>query len=136
MKRKQFHTIAILLVSLLVITACSKKDREPTLVVNVQNAAGVSLEGATVHAWPTNRLSIDSTASGIPDPSMDQTAITNVSGEVIFEFPASAVLDLDVTYTLTTDTTPVELIGHRVVKIEVIEQKEEKNLFNEIVVVE
>lgn len=137
MKRSQFHTLTIIFVSLLVFTACSKKDRNPILIVNVQNSGGVSLEGAKVHVWPTDKLEIDSTSSGVPDIRMDQTGYTDAAGEIVFNFPASAVLDIDVTYTLaTSDTTSSLLEGHKVVKIEVIEQKEEESIFNELVYVE
>ena len=137
MKRTQFHTIAILFVSLLVFTACSKKDRDPILIVNVQDVSGTPLEGAQVHAWPTDRLEVDSTTSNVPDTIMDQKGFTNAQGTITFNFPASAVLDLDVTYlSVTSDTTSIILEGHKVVKIESIRQKDEDNVFNETVYVE
>lgn len=136
MKRTHFHTLAILFVSLLVFTACSKKDRDPILIVNVQDVNGTPLEGAVVHAWPTDRLELDSTTSNVPDTIMDQKGLTDARGEITFNFPASAVLDLDVTYTLVTDTGSQFLEGHKLVKIETIKQKEEENIFNETVYVE
>lgn len=136
MKHSQLHTLTILFVSLLIFTACSKKDREPTLIVTVKNNSGTPVEGATVHIWPSDDNTIDSTSSGVPDKTMDKTGATNALGEITFVFPFSAVLDIDVTYTLTSDTTTSLLEGHKVVKIEVIEQKEEENIFNETVIVE
>lgn len=137
MKFTRLRSVTILLLSLLVSTACSKKDREPTLIVTVKNMNSIPLEGATVHAWPTDKNEGDSTNSGDPNTDMDQEGLTDANGEVVFNFPFSAVLDLDVTYTLaTSDTTSSLLEGHKVVKIETIEQKEEENIFNETVFVE
>ena len=109
MKHTQFQILTIIFASLLVFTSCSKKDRDPILIVNVQNASGEPLEGAQVHAWPTDRLEADSTTSNVVDTIMDQKGFTDARGEITFNFPASAVLDLDVTYLLTTDTNTVLL---------------------------
>lgn len=143
MKRSQLHILTILFFSLLIFTACSKKDREPTLIVTVQGLNGTPLEGATVHVWPTEDIAIDTTNDGTPiprgdrDEAMDKTGVTDALGEITFVFPFSAVLDVDVIYTLaTSDSTSSILEGHKVVKIEVIEQKEEENIFNELVYVE
>tara|TARA_B100000809_G_scaffold191405_1_gene190065 strand:- start:1816 stop:2229 length:414 start_codon:yes stop_codon:yes gene_type:complete len=137
MKRSQFHTLTIIFVSLLVFTACSKKDRNPILIVTIQDVSGTPVEGAKVHVWPTDDLPDDSLSSGVPDIRMDQTGLTDAAGEIVFNFPASAVLDIDVTYTLaTSDSTTIDLEGHKVVKIETIEQKEEENIFTELVYIE
>lgn len=136
MKHTQSHILTLLFASLLVFSACSKKDRNPILIVNVQDVNGESLEGAKVHAWPTDRLEVDSTTSNVPDSIMDQTGYTDARGEITFNFPSSAVLDLDVTYLQTTDSGSVVLEGHKVVKIESIRQKDEENVFNETVYVE
>ncbi|MDG1477111.1 MAG: hypothetical protein P8Q14_08195 [Vicingaceae bacterium] len=136
MKHTQSYILIILFASFLVFTACSKKDRDPILIVSVKDVSGTPLEGATVRAWPTDQLEIDSTSSGVVDSIMDQKGITDALGEITFNFPASAVLDLDVAYSLATDTTPVLLEGHKVVKIEVIRQKDEENVFNETVYLE
>ena len=136
MKLKQFQTVPFLFAIMLIFLACSKKDRNPKLIVNVQDVNGTPLKGAVVHAWPTDRLENDSTNSGIPDERMDQQGATDAQGNITFNFPFSAVLDLDVTYQLMTGSTPVLLTGHRVVKIETIEQKEEENVFNETVYVD
>jgi len=137
MKHIQLHTLTILFVSLLALTACSKKDRNPELIVTVTNVDGIPLAGASVHAWPTDKLPADSTNSGIPYEHMNQVVVTDANGEAAFYFLYSAVLDLDVTYTLaTSDSTSSLLEGHKVVKIETIEQKEEKNYFYETVIVQ
>ena len=143
MKRTHLHTLTILFASLLIFTACGKKDREPTLIVTVQDLGGTPVEGATVHVWPTDNIAIDTMTDGTPiprgdrDETMDKTGVTDALGETTFVFPFSAVLDVDVTYTLATSGTTSSLLeGHKVVKIEVIEQKEEENIFNELVYVE
>ena len=135
MKHPQLYTLSILFASLLVFTACSKKDRDPTLIVTVKDLSSTPIAGATVHAWPTNDISDSTgTGSGVIDIRMDQTGQTDASGDILFNFPASAILDIDVTYNLaTTDSTSSSLEGHKVVKIEVIKQKEEENLFNETI---
>jgi len=134
MKHTQFHTLTILIVSLFVFTACSKKDREPTLIVTVKDANSVPLQGAYVHVWPTDDVNSDSIndGSGVSNERMDRRGLTDSKGEIELEFPASAVLDVDVNYVLGTDT----LKGHKVVKIEVIRQKDEENIFSEVVFVE
>jgi len=137
MKLKQFNTLTILLVSLLVFTACSKKDRDPQLIVTVTDVNGIPIEGATVHVWPTDKIPADPTNSGVPNEDMNKVVVSDAKGEAEFYFYFSAVLDIDVTYTLaTSDSTTSELEGHKVVKIETIEQKDEENFFYETVIVE
>ncbi len=139
MKHTRFHTVTILFLSLLVFTACSKKDRDPQLIVNVQDVNGIPVKGANVHVWPTDQNNDDNTntGSGDPDIRMDQKGLTDTLGDIVFNFPFSAVLDVDVTYTLaTSETTSVLLTGHKVVKVETLEQKEEENIFYETIYIE
>jgi len=116
MKRSQLHILTILFFSLLIFTACSKKDREPTLIVTVQGLNGTPLEGATVHVWPTEDIAIDTANDGTPiprgdrDEAMDKTGVTDALGEITFVFPFSAVLDVDVIYTQTCGNTYKALI--------------------------
>jgi hypothetical protein len=137
MKRIQLHILTILFISLTVFTSCSKKERDPQLIVTVTDADGVPLKGATVHVWPTDQLVIDPTSSGEYNELMDKTEFTDGNGEAAFYFYFSAVLDVDVEYTLaTSDTTSSLLEGHKVVKIETIEQKDANNFFYETVIAE
>ena len=137
MRLKHIYITSILLTTIVVFTACSKEERSPKLVVHVQDSKSVQIEGATVHAWPTDRYHVDSTSSGVPNLGMDQTLLTDANGDAAFDFEFSAVLDIDVTYLLvTSDTTSEELVGHRVVKIETIKQKEKDNIFEETITLE
>jgi hypothetical protein len=136
MKLKQIQTLTILFVSLLVFTACSKKDRDPQLVVTVTDASGTPLAGASVHVWPTDKLKDDSTNSGVLNEHMNQVVVSEANGEADFYFHFSAVLDVDVTYIYTTDSATIDTLeGHKVVKIETIKQKDVENFFYETVVV-
>ncbi len=128
MKLKHIPILAILFVTLLAFTACSKKDREPTLIVIVKDSNSELIEGAQVHVWPTDQLTVDSTSSGVVDSSMNKYSYTDAFGKATFCFPASAVLDVDVTYK--------QLKGHKVVKIETVRQKDEENIFEETVYIE
>jgi len=135
MKRIQLHILVILFISLTVFTSCSKKERDPQLIVTVTDADGVPLKGAAVHVWPTDRLVVDPSSSGDYNELMDKTEFTDGNGEANFYFYFSAVLDIDVEYTLaTSDTTSSLLEGHKVVKIETIEQKDADNFFYETVI--
>lgn len=137
MRLKHIYITSILLITILVFTACSKEARSPKLLVHVEDLNGSKIEGATVRAWPTDQNICDTTSSCIPNLGMDQTLLTDANGDVAFDFEFSAVLDIDVTYlkAITLDSTQ-ELTGHRVVKIEVIEQREEDNIFEETIIIE
>lgn len=139
MTRKIIYTASILLVSTLVFTACSNKDRSPRLVVHVQDINKTALANAIVRVWPTNAS--DSNASNVPNPEVDKTHSTDANGDATFEYEFSAVLDVDVEFLKSSLDTGSNLIidtleGHKVVKIEVIRQKGEENVFNETITVE
>ncbi|MGB0881488.1 MAG: hypothetical protein ACPGSO_00945 [Vicingaceae bacterium] len=142
MKLKYIPFLTVLFAALLTFSACSKKDRSPTLKITVQDSNKNLLQGASIRVWPTDEVPYDTTATGelIPNGGYNKEytkeGTTDVNGEAVFSFPASAVLDVDVTYSLATDSTPVLLEGHKVVKIETVRQKEEENIFEETVVVE
>jgi|TARA_B110001469_G_C9541127_1_gene268705 hypothetical protein len=140
MKRKSIYTIAALLTIAFTIGACSKEERSPTLVVHVQEKDGTASPAASVRAWPGQNAG--QPGSIINEDRVDQLGITNAAGDVTFEFDASVVLDLDVTFykdiidttMLGTDTTWVDtLTGHKVVKLEAIRQKSEENTTTEMV---
>ncbi len=140
MKRKSIYTIAAFLTLVFVFTACSKEERSPTLIVHIQEKSGAASSGASVRAWPGKNAG--QPGSIIDEVSFDQSGTTDGAGDVTFEFDASIVLDLDVTYykdisdttLLGMDTTWVDtLTGHKVVKLESIRQKSEENVTNEIV---
>ena len=136
MRLKHIYITSILLTAIVVFTACSKKERSPKLLVHVIDVNKTKIEGATVHVWPTDKLHVDSLSSGVPNPSVDQTRLTDANGDAAFEYEFSAVLDIDVTYLkITSDTSSEELVGHRVVKIETVKQKSEENLFEETIII-
>lgn len=133
MKRKSIYTLTALLVLAFAFTACSKKERNPMLIVHVQEKDGVAAVGATVRAWPGKNAG--QAGSIINETSVDQTGTTDASGDVVFEFDASVVLDIDVLfYKPLPDTTWIDtLSGHKVVKLEVIRQKSSENTTTESV---
>jgi hypothetical protein len=139
MKHKYLYSFGVLLFSLMLFVACSKEDREPSLVIHVQETDGTAAPGAMVHVWPGPDAG--NPGSIINEAYMDQEGTTDASGNVTFTFPFSAVLDVDVIYYkeyLDTLLAPVTdtLIGHRVVKIETVRQRSEENIFNETVEVQ
>ncbi len=140
MKRKSIYTIAALLTLAFVFNACSKDERSPTLIVHVQEKDGTATSGASVRAWPGKNAG--QPGSIINEARVDQSGTTDAAGDVTFEFDASVVLDLDVTYYkdmidttyLGLDSNWIDtLTGHKVVKLESIRQKSEENITNEMV---
>ena len=141
MRRNFLHIIGALLIMATVLVACSKKEVGPTLIVHVEEADGTPVVGVSVRAWHGE---IDSLGgSGIlNEEDFDKTAVTDNVGDAIFEFKASAVLDVDVIYlkegfdTLVPPNPIIDTLkGHKVVKIEAVRQRSEQNVFNETVVV-
>ena len=137
---KKFYTVnTFLLFALCFGFVACKKERPPKLTIHVQEKSNAAVaKGATVHAWPSNDP--PQGGSGIPNPDMDQTTTTDGSGDAVFNFKFSAVLDVDVWYykqvpdslnptIFHTDT----LFGHKVVKIESVRQRSSKNEYNETV---
>jgi hypothetical protein len=134
MKHKIIYILAAFLTISLSIGGCSKEEKSPTLIVHVQEANGSSAVGATVRAWPGQ-----STAGGtINQEDVDQTGITNVSGDVTFKFGGSVVLDVDVLFYKTSATLTYAmdtLSGRKVVKLEAVRQVSDENIIFETVVV-
>lgn len=128
--------------------AC-KKERSPKLTIHVQEKDGTPAIAATVHAFRGT-----DPPAGIDNPIMDKTTTTDGSGDAVFNFKFSAVLDVDVKYFKTTtvvDSIGVDsfgntifgtttlldtLSGHRVVKIEALRQRSKTNDYNETVEVQ
>jgi len=134
MKRKYIYQLTFVLALVAVFSSC-KKEVTPTLTVTVKEKDGTIAPNASVHVHPGNA---SQQGSIIDEAEMDKTTTTNSSGQAVFEFKYSAVLDVDVIYykeyldasfNMVTDT----MMGHRVVKIEVLRQNEEENNFIELV---
>jgi len=161
LKMNQIKTpyIAIVLLFVLAFTAC-KKERSPRLIVQVVSR-GIPVAGAIVRAYPGEDPQIQSgsdPSSVVDTIGYDKTTITDAAGEAIFEFENSAVLDVMATFptqTTITDTArdamgnpildamgnptfesvlvPDTLRGLKVVKIELVRQREESNDFKEVI---
>lgn len=150
MKQKNTFKIALLLLTV-VAFACAK-ERSPKLHIAVFDERGFPVPNATVHAWPGDNA-LDNTVN---EAEMDKTGVTDLSGNVTFDFKFSAVLDVDVVYYRTTEemvsdtllssaippadsiynhvvTLTDSLSGHRVVKIESVRQKSVDNDFYETI---
>lgn len=145
----------VLLLFIGVIAFSCAKERSPSLHITVLDENGVPASGATVHAWPSD----DATKSGstVNEAEMDKTATTDLAGYVRFDFKFSAVLDVDVVYYRTTQTTVKDtfwnaivptiidsiktnivdvtdsLSAHKVVKIESVRQRSEENDYRETI---
>jgi len=137
MKHKHLFSLGVILVSLILLVSCSKKDRGPRLIVHVQEVDGTPASGASVHAWygPGN------SGGQLNDELMDQSTSTDGAGDAVFDFKFSAVLDVDVIYYkqyLDTLLNPITdtLYGHRVVKIEQVRHRSKENNYNETVKVQ
>lgn len=134
---KRSHLFLLGFIAILGFISCSK-ERPPSLIINVQEEDGTPAGGAIVHAWPGDDPQAG-TGSGIAnDSEYDQTLEADASGEVTFEFPNSAVLDVDVVYFKTTvDSSLNETIdtlrGSRIVKIEAVRQRSKENTYRETV---
>jgi hypothetical protein len=135
MKQNIIYTLAALLTIALSMGGCSKEEKNPTLVVHVQETSGALVRGATVRAWPGQI----NTGGVVNEKDVDQTGTTDAAGDVTFEFGGSVVLDIDVLYYRTSTTLLLAmdtLEGHRVVKLEAVRQVSDENITYETVVVE
>ena len=139
MSRNYTYVIGLLFVVALTFAACSKKDRDPKLIIHVMEQDGTPANQAFVHVWPGPDAG--QPGSTINDELMDQNGYTDPEGNLTFNFWQSAVLDVDVVYyknyydtllNLVTDT----MYGHRVVKIESVRQTSDDNIFYENVEVQ
>jgi hypothetical protein len=137
MKRNFNFKIVLFLTFVIGAFACAK-ERNPTLNITVVDESGIPASGAIVHAWPSD----EADDNVVNEEEMDKTGITDVSGQVSFDFKFSAVLDVDVKYYKITQvedgmggiiTQTDSLSGHKVVKIESVRQRSKDNDFNEIV---
>ncbi len=140
MKHKYLYSFGLFLMLAVFISSC-KKERNPRLIVDVRESNGTVAPGAEVHAWYGDNTG--QPGSVLNDELMNQKSTTDGSGQAIFNFKFSAVLDVDVVYykqtpdsldpsIVYTDT----LFGHEVVKIETVRQKSEENDYNVEVIVE
>lgn len=132
MKNNFIYTLAVLLTIAISIGACSKGEKNPTLIVHVQERDGTVAGGATVRVWPGQ----NNTGGALNEDDIDQTGTTNAAGDVTFKFGGSVVLDIDVIYYKTSDTLSTAtdtLTGHRVVKLEAVRQVSDDNITNETV---
>lgn len=130
MKKRTLYLFTLCLVASSVFTSC-KKDRGPRLIVTVQEEDGTRAPGALVHAYYGDNAG---QPGSVLNEQMNQTTNADASGQAIFDFKYSAVLDIDVTYyknypdslnpTITlTDT----LFGSHVIKVEQVRQKDKEN---------
>lgn len=125
--------LGLIIILLAFIVVACKKDVPPTLIVKVVEEDGTAAGGADVHVYPK-----DAQLGVVNEKDFDKKGTTASDGTVTFEFPYSAVLDIDVTYIKETwiDTalayTYDTLYGHRVTKIETKRQRGD-NEFNETV---
>ena len=138
MKNNYLYTTGVLLLFALVFVACSKKERNPALIVHVQEQDETPADGAWVHVWTADAGQPGSTVNEL---MFDQEGYTDDAGNLTFNFPFSAVLDVDVIYYknyLDTLLNPAvdTLYGHRVVKIESVRQSSEENDYRETVEVQ
>lgn len=142
MKRINIAHITAALLFTFFFTAC-KKERAPRLIVHVQTETGIGVPGATVRAWHGDNPPSENGSNIYNSVDFDQTGITDGVGDVVFDFPNSAVLDVDVILTEQRDSIDTSgtqvfyldtlLEGHKVVKIESIRQRDEVNEFNETI---
>lgn len=138
MKNRTYIALSVIGVFMMatLFPAC-KKYVEPTLIITVVDSTESPLEGASVHAYPGDKAN-----QANSEEEMDQKKTTKGNGEARFEFPNSAVLDVDVTFeevvfndsTFTNDTT--FYYGRKVVKIERIRQRDDENIYEETIEVE
>lgn len=113
-----------------IFTSC-KKDRGPRLIVNVQEEDGTPAPNARVHAYYGDNAG---QPGSVLNEQMNKVSYTDASGQAMFDFKYSAVLDVDVIYykdypdslnptIIHTDT----LFGSQVVKVEQVRQKDKEN---------
>jgi hypothetical protein len=131
MKHNVIYIITTLLTVATSITACSKKDVNPTLNVQVQEQNGNPASGATVRVWPgANNI------GGPVDPAMDQTGTADAAGNVTFKFNASVVLNVDVVYYKNSNQIQSSidtLTATKVVRLETVRQKDDDNTTTEVI---
>ncbi len=81
----------LMVVTLITVWSCRKKDQTCTAVITVTDAAGAPQAGATVHLYPntTSTLTISAEA--------DTIQTTDGSGKSTFKFKLQAILNASVT---------------------------------------
>ena len=96
MRLKNGLKIAAFICVISTLVSCAK-DREPRLIVNVLDDDGNPAAGATVHAFYGDDAG-GPCCPPLNESEMNQTKYTDQTGEVFFDFPYSAVLDVEVTH--------------------------------------
>ena len=134
------NILKILLVALIGFGATScKEEVGPTLIVSAVDTLGAPLTNITVLSHPCF-FNQDNCDTARLDENFIKEAQSNAQGQVIFEFPYSAVLDIVVVEPVldsaSGDTLDIRF-GQNVVALESKElKKDEKNEYETTVVVD
>lgn len=128
-------------------TSC-KKEKSPDLIITVRDTANVAIPGAEVYThpdwiWTPYKKDPILDSSRINDAFV-RVGITNSSGQVMFSYPYSAVLDIVAFGYVTTTDSSTGIIdstekwsGKTIAKFESQQLKEdEKNEYNTTVILD
>jgi hypothetical protein len=128
--------LAIIGFSLFIITfAACKKVIKPTLIITVVDSSGVRLENARVFTHPC----LDGVSCEFEKVNINfaKSGLTNAAGQVSWEYPYSAIIDVAAQWTACdTPTTYCLSAGQTVARFETKKlKKDETNEYNVEVVV-
>ena len=132
--------IFVLLLLAVTVFSC-KETLEPTLIITVKDTTGLVLENATVRTHPC----FEPSGSCQPEEvniNFVKQAPTDGSGQVIFKYPYSAIIEIDAKWSGapcdTLDTTGVWCVFHGRTVAQFETQKLDKgdaNEYNVVVIV-
>lgn len=120
----------------LIVFASCKKVIKPTLIITVVDSVGVPLENARVFTHPC----LDGVSCSEPDRvnvNFAKSGLTNAAGQISWEYPYSAIIDVAAQWTACdTPTTYCLAAGQTVARFESKKlKKDETNEYNVEVVV-
>jgi len=120
---------------ILIVFASCKEVVTPTLIITIEDSTGTALPNARVYTHPClDGVSCDADKVNI---NFVKQGITNAAGQIEFEYPYSAIIDVAAQWTdCDTPTTWCMSIGQTVARFETKKlKKDETNIYNVKVVV-
>ena len=115
----------------LIVFASCKKVIKPTLIITVVDSVGMPLTNARVFTHPC----LDGVSCSEPErvnTNFAKSGLTNAAGQISFEYPYSAIIDVAAQWTVCdTPTTWCLSVGQTVARFETKKlKKDEVNEYN------
>lgn len=122
-------TFAICFLTIAALMSSCKKDIRPTVIFTVEDTTGARLVNARLFTHPCFDGGCDTTRL---NESFVKEGLTNKSGQVTYEYPYSAIIDVVANYTnCDTPTVWCMYAGRTVARFETVRtSKDEDNTYN------